>query len=1617
LRAFLFFISVLLLSFAGAKAQGPVIAYTPATNNLTIGQSYTFTPNNTGGAVPATIYGQVSTLAGSGTSGFTDATGTAAQFNIPYTMVSDASGNLYVADDQNNAIRKVTPGGVVTTFAGSTSGTAGNTDNPIGTSALFNGPQGIAIDASGNLFVADNGNDAIRKITPAGAVTTFYSSAGLQPTGMIFDASGNLLVATQGLLSQIMSISPAGVLTSIAGNQYGYADGTGSAALFKQPEDVQTDASGNIFVADYLNNAIRKIAPGGVVTTFAGNPNLAAGYADAVGTAALFNNPTGVALGNGNIIYVADLLNNDIRKITPDGTVSLVAGSPSQASGYTNGIGTAATFYHPVDLYIDGTGTGYIADARNGAIRQILLTGYTISAALPPGLVFDQTTGIISGTLTAAFTTTSYTVTAYNAGGYSTTTITLSYGSSPPGLAPVIAYTPATNYVPVGASVNITPTNTGGAVPATIYGQVSTLAGSGTSGFTDATGTAAQFNIPYTMVSDASGNLYVADDQNNAIRKVTPGGVVTTFAGSTSGTAGNTDNPIGTSALFNGPQGIAIDASGNLFVADNGNDAIRKITPAGAVTTFYSSAGLQPTGMIFDASGNLLVATQGLLSQIMSISPAGVLTSIAGNQYGYADGTGSAALFKQPEDVQTDASGNIFVADYLNNAIRKIAPGGVVTTFAGNPNLAAGYADAVGTAALFNNPTGVALGNGNIIYVADLLNNDIRKITPDGTVSLVAGSPSQASGYTNGIGTAATFYHPVDLYIDGTGTGYIADARNGAIRQILLTGYTISAALPPGLVFDQTTGIISGTLTAPVVGKSYTVTAYNAYGYSTTVVSLSSFNNWTGGTTDWATTSNWSAGAVPAAGDIAQIGVVPYSGTAQPTVSTSTSVGSVILGKNNTPALTIIAGQTLTVTDSLKVDSLSNSIINGPGNISIAGTSLINNTASLTAALNSVITLAGSSTLTNNGTFTLASDANGSASIAAIPATSSVIGQVSVQRYLTGNNNPAYRSYRILSSPVNAGPANPGIYSINYLKSSIFLTGTDGVSGGFDDTNGGYNNPTLYLFRENIAPLYTTFLNSNWIGISNITTPPTYAMNDSDPSYSPATIPVGNGYLCYFRGGRDTPTPFTVGTPPTNAILTATGVLNQGQIIVKDWYNQGSSNLSYTTMTGNDAVRGDHVVGNPYASSIDWDTFHADAATATGIEGPSIDSTLYMLDPVSRNYGAYQAGMHGIGGTLGTTNIILSGQGFFVTAACDCTPQLIFNEDAKTSLPVPSAAILLGKPVAGTVSQYLRLKLSKDTINTDETVIIFKSNATMNYKKGMDAFYKPGNGAVSLSSRSADKFKIVIKSIPLPGLQSETLGLSVSATANGTYSLSLKDIVAVPQLFDVWLMDAYKKDSVNMRTIKSYSFDINKTDSATFGSNRFSLVIGQNPAYAYKLLDFTASKAKAPLQVDVLWKTQYEANYTNFTVERSTDGGKSYTVLGSVKANGQGAYSFSDKSPVIGQDLYRLKQEDINNTITYSKVVGIFYSNHSNSINGSKLSIYPNPANNIINLAIAAQTTETANYNIQIINSTGMVVKEITSSQPLWQGSINGLQPGTYVIKVFNSKDQSLVGRSKFVKL
>ena len=702
-------------------------------------------------------------------------------FFQPAGVAIDASGNIYVADVSRNVISKITSDGVVSTLAGS--GARTSVDGT-GTAASFDGPVGIAVDASGNVYVGES--DKIRKITPEGVVTTLAGSDAVgyaDGTGIEarffaindieVDASGNLYVADRNN-NRIRKVTPEGVVTTFAGSgSSGTSDGTGTAAQFYQPSGLVLDDEGNLYVADSRNNLIRKITSEGVVTTVAGSGSFAS--TDGTGTGASFSYPSGIALDAVGNLYISDLFGHKIRKITPQGVVTTVAGSGTEGSA--DGIGTAASFKEPNDLAIDASGNIYVADEFNARIRRInairdyALTGNSTGQAGDHAVVLKADDGN-GGTDEQSFTVnvinraptfTSDPVTSLNPGEVYAYEIT----TSDPDGDPVTVTTPT---LPGWLSLS---------VESRVGDQVTTFARNSDGIFT--------FFQPTGVAIDASGNIYVADVSRNVISKITSDGVVSTLAGS--GARTSVDGT-GTAASFDGPVGIAVDASGNVYVGES--DKIRKITPEGVVTTLAGSDAVgyaDGTGsearffaindIEVDASGNLYVADRNN-NRIRKVTPEGVVTTFAGSGQGSADGVGTAAQFYQPSGLVLDDEGNLYVADSRNNLIRKITSEGVVTTVAGSGSFAS--TDGTGTGASFSYPSGIALDAIGNLYISELFGHKIRKITPQGVVTTVAGSGTEGSA--DGIGTAASFKEPNDLAIDASGNIYVADEFNARIRRI-----------------------------------------------------------------------------------------------------------------------------------------------------------------------------------------------------------------------------------------------------------------------------------------------------------------------------------------------------------------------------------------------------------------------------------------------------------------------------------------------------------------------------------------------------------------------------------------------------------------------------------------------------------------------------------------------------------------------------------------------------------------------------------------------------------------------------------------------------------------
>jgi hypothetical protein len=595
-----------------------------------------------------------------------------------------------------------------------------------GGAARFNGPTGLAVDSATNLYVADTFNHTIRKLTPIG---------------------GNWVVTT---------------LAGLAGTK-GSADGTGNAARFNKPYGVTVDSAGNVYVADTYNDTIRKVTSSGVVTTLAGRAG-SAGSVDGRGGMALFSVPRNLTVDSAGKVYVAD--NCTIRTVTSDGLVVTLAGSAGYC-GWADDIGGAARFWVPSGVAVDGVGYVWVADSGNDVIRRVTSAGAVQTLAGSNGSV-----GCAGGTLgTARF-------------------------NNPSGVV-----------LDSAGNVYVADTDNHTIRMLTSNGTVVTLAGScGNSGSADGTNGAAQFNKPYGIAIDRAGNLYLADTFNQTIRMVTPVGtnwVVTTIAGCALSTG--SANGTNLAARFNGPSGVAVDRAGSLYVADTTNCTVRKVTSAGVVTTLAGSPGNRgcangtgsgaqfsnPYSVAVDTNGNVFVADTGNCD-IRKVTSGGAVTALAGQcgTCGSVEGTGSAAQFNQPRGVAADSAGNVYVADTLNDTIRKVTSGGMVTPLAGVAG-SPGTNDGAGIWASFNQPYGVAVDGATNLYFADTYNHTIRKASPVGTdswvVTTLAGLAG-VSGANDGTNGEARFSYPSSVAVDTNGNVFVADTGNRTIRKVTPVG-------------------------------------------------------------------------------------------------------------------------------------------------------------------------------------------------------------------------------------------------------------------------------------------------------------------------------------------------------------------------------------------------------------------------------------------------------------------------------------------------------------------------------------------------------------------------------------------------------------------------------------------------------------------------------------------------------------------------------------------------------------------------------------------------------------------------------------------------------------
>ncbi len=624
----------------------------------------------------------------------------AGTYNDPRGIAVDASGNVYIADVNNTVIEELVSGG----------------GTPIALGSGFNHPSGVAVDASGNVYVVDQTNKLVKKIPVGnGTVVTVASGFGV-PYGIALDGSGYMYVTD--MTNNTVDKIPVGGGTAVT-------LGTG----FHTPTGITLDAAGNIFVTDRGNNAIKKIlaSNGSTVTLGSGH-----------------GNPNGVAVDAAGNVFFADGVVTSITEIPAGGGSQIAIASGLSSSNCVT---------------LDNSSNIFMGDSGNHLVKKLSLApyGYSVSPALPGGLVINKNTGVINGTPAVKSTSTNYTVTALNSSGSGTATVNITVNAIT--TAPAISYSSPKRYFVSTPIDPLAPTNTGGAVPAQ---NMITLASSLNGG-----------GVGLGVAVDAAGNIYIADPNVANITKMPADGSGQTTLGS-----GITE-----------PNAVTVDASGNLYVVDANNKTVKIVKASDGTTSTLVSGLTAPRGIALDGNGYMYVACGGSVKKIPVTGGSGVVLAAVNGQ-----------------GISVDASGNVYVAAF--SYVAKILTNGTVDTLAKG---VLGHSNIIGV---------TVDNNGNVFYT-DYINTTITELPATGGTPLSIGS-----GFSNAV------------LVTHDNSGQLYEVANGVLKRILITGYSVLPALPAGLSFDVGTGIISGTPTAASAATDYTVSAVNGVGVSRATVNL-----------------------------------------------------------------------------------------------------------------------------------------------------------------------------------------------------------------------------------------------------------------------------------------------------------------------------------------------------------------------------------------------------------------------------------------------------------------------------------------------------------------------------------------------------------------------------------------------------------------------------------------------------------------------------------------------------------------------------------------------------------------------------------------------------------
>ncbi len=755
----------------------------------------------------------VSTVAGSGLAGAQDGAPASASFNQPYGLAHLSDGGMVVTDLDGNRVRQIKADGTVSTLAGT--GSAGSADGPAA-SATFNQPKGIAVAANGDIFIVDQANHRIRRLS-GGVVTTFAgATAGFKDgigTGALFNNPVDLQFAPDGTLwvadqtnNRIRRILPDGTVTTVIGNgTAGTVDGPVGNSQVNAPQRLAVAADRTLYFMDGGAFRLRKLSPDGTtVSTVTGTTS---GYVDGPTATAKLGATGGIALV-GQAIVLSDRDANRIRVVAPDGTVGTLAGSG--ATSYLDGAPSSATFGYLNGLATDKGGNVWIADGNNNRIRKLTFTFPTCNDNNP---CTTDTCASNACTFTQLAAGTSCDDGTPCTTGDVCTGAGACVGAAKDCDDKNVCTADYCNPLTVGCShiaiANWATCDDGsactsgdtcfyGSCMASPVGTVGTIAGSGTAGYLDGPGSSAQFNSPKAISSLPDGSMLVAEFKNNRIRKLGTNGSVSTFAGS--GAPGGQNGPAA-SAQFAGPHGIHVASTGVVYVSDFSGGRIRAIALDGTVSTLAGaadgSAGYvdatgptarfnQPTFILEAPDGSLYVADYGNHA-IRNVSVSGTVSTLVGGKgSGGKDGPASIAQLNGPVGMTFDPAGNLYIAEKVGQRIRRLGIDGTVSTVFGSG--AAGFGEGVGVLGQLNYPFGIVWAPEGFLLVADQVNCRIRAVWPDGLTTSIAGDGM--AGYLDGSGNVAKLKYPTDLTFLSDGTLAVVDDGNNRIRKITLNSIT-----------------------------------------------------------------------------------------------------------------------------------------------------------------------------------------------------------------------------------------------------------------------------------------------------------------------------------------------------------------------------------------------------------------------------------------------------------------------------------------------------------------------------------------------------------------------------------------------------------------------------------------------------------------------------------------------------------------------------------------------------------------------------------------------------------------------------------------------------------